>query len=179
MKKNSRIFVAGHRGLAGSAIFNHLTNSGYTNVFGVSSSQLDLRDQTSVRSYFDRNKPEYVILAAAKVGGIMENKNNPAVFAYDNLMIQTNVIDAAYEYGVEKFLFLGTSCIYPSNYTVPIREEDLLNGPLEKTNEAYSIAKIAGIKLGQYYAQQYGFNFVPVMPPNLYGPGDKIGRAHV
>lgn len=181
MNKNSKIYVAGHRGMAGSAIIRDLSKKGYTNLIGATREQVNLTEQLEVAEFFRKERPEYVILAAAKVGGILENKNHPAEFMYDNLMIQTNIMDTAHVYGVKKLLFLGTSCIYPSNFDVPITEDDLLNGPLEPTNEAYSIAKIAGIKMAQYYRAQYGANYISVMPPNLYGPGDNfsLDKSHV
>jgi GDP-L-fucose synthase len=172
MNKESKIYVAGHRGMVGSAIVRALNKYGYKNVVGRSSTELDLKDQHQVTEFFKQEKPEYVFLAGAKVGGILANQNYPAEFLYDNLMIESNVIDAAYKNQVRKLLFLGSSCIYPKLAEQPIKEESLLSGYLESTNEAYAIAKIAGIKLCQAYHKQYGARFISVMPTNLYGIGD-------
>lgn len=172
MEQNSKIYIAGHRGMVGSAIWRKLKKEGYTNVIGRSSSELDLRDQKAVHTFFENEKPEYVFLAAAKVGGILANNTYPAEFLYENLLIQNNVIHAAYENHVKKLLFLGSSCIYPKLAEQPIKEESLLSGYLESTNEAYAIAKIAGIKLCQAYHKQYGCRFISVMPTNMYGYGD-------
>jgi GDP-L-fucose synthase len=172
MEKNSKIFVAGHRGLAGSAIVRILQREGFDNVVIKSKSELDLRNQIQVKDFFESEKIEYVFDAAAKVGGIYANSTYPADFIYDNLMIQTNLIDSAYRSGIKKFLFLGSVCIYPKFAPLPIVEDCLLTGFLEPTNEAYAVAKIAGIKMCQAYRKQYGFNAISLMPTNLYGPGD-------
>lgn len=172
MEKNSKIFVAGHRGLAGSAIVRILQKQGFSNVVTKSKSELDLRNQQEVKDFFATEKIEYVFDAAAKVGGIYANSTYPADFIYDNLMIQTNLIDSAYRCNVKKFLFLGSVCIYPKFAPLPIVEDCLLTGFLEPTNEAYAVAKIAGIKMCQAYRKQYGFNAISLMPTNLYGPGD-------
>jgi GDP-L-fucose synthase len=181
MKLTNKIYVAGHNGLVGNAIFKLLKNLGYTNIITKSSKELDLRNKALVDDFFKNEKPQFVILAAAKVGGIHANNTYPADFYYDNICIQNNVIHAAYINQVEKLLFLGSSCIYPKNSPQPICESYLLNGYLEPTNEAYAIAKLAGIKMCQAYRQQYGCNFISVMPPNLYGPGDNydLENAHV
>ena len=181
MEKNSKIFVAGHNGLVGSAIVRKLRNEGYNNLILRSRRELDLRDQRTVRHFFSTDKPEYVFLAAAKVGGIIANAQAPADFTYDNLAIQTNVIDSAYRNGVKKLLFLGSACIYPKITSQPIKEEYLLEGKLEPTNEGYALAKIVGLKLCEYYKQQYGFNAISLMPVNLYGPNDNFDptKSHV
>ena len=181
MEKESKIYLAGHRGLVGSAIARKLEAEGYTNVILRSSSELDLRDQRQIAKFFSREKPEYVFLAAAKVGGILANSTYPAEFIHDNLAIQTNVIHQAYLHGVKKLLFLGSSCIYPRHAPQPLKEEYLLTGPLEQTNEPYAIAKIAGIVMCKSYNQQYGTNYISVMPTNLYGPGDNfdLDTSHV
>ena len=181
MNKDSRIYIAGHRGMVGSAIHRHLLTIGYSNILLRSSQELDLRHQSAVDQFFDSEKPEYVFLAAAKVGGIVANNTYRADFLYDNLMIQSNVIHAAWKYGVKKLLFLGSSCIYPKMAPQPLREEYLLTGPLEQTNEPYAIAKITGIKMCEAYHQQYGCNFISVMPTNLYGPNDNydLNNSHV
>jgi GDP-L-fucose synthase len=181
MQKHSGIFVAGHRGLVGSAILRRLQAEGYENILTVGRDKLDLREQTLVRTFFDEHRPEFVFLAAATVGGIMANNTYSAEFLADNLAIQSNVIDAAYKNGVRKLLFLGSSCIYPKMAPQPIREEYMLTGPLEPTNEWYAIAKIAGIKMCQAYRRQYGFPAISIMPTNLYGPGDNfdLQTAHV
>jgi len=181
MEKNSKIFVAGHNGLVGSAIVRKLQNEGYDNLILRSRRELDLRDQRAVRNFFSTEKPEYVFLAAAKVGGIIANALAPADFTYDNLAIQTNVIDSAYRNGVNKLLFLGSACIYPKITSQPIKEEYLLEGKLEPTNEGYALAKIVGLKLCEYYKQQYGFNAISLMPVNLYGPNDNFDptKSHV
>lgn len=178
---DARIFVAGHRGLVGSAIMRNLAAAGYTNVLTATREQLDLRDQSDVRDWFEQHRPEYVYLVAGRVGGILANSTYPADFIYDNLMIHSTVVEAARHVNVTKLLYLGSSCIYPRNATQPIREEELLTGPLEPTNEPYAIAKIAGIKLCQYYRQQYGCDFISAMPTNLYGPGDNFNleTSHV
>ena len=181
MNQQDRIYVAGHNGLVGSAIVRLLRHRGYDNLILRSSKELDLRNQQAVLDFFEQEKPQYVFLAAAKVGGIWANKTYPAEFIYDNLQVQNNVIHASYVHRVEKLLFLGSSCIYPKNALQPIREEYLLGDYLEPTNEAYAIAKIAGVKMCQYYHQQYGCRFISAMPTNLYGPGDNyhLENAHV
>ena len=181
MEKTSKIFVAGHRGLVGSAIYRKLQAEGYTNLVIRTSSELDLRDQLAVKNFFTKEKPEYVFLAAAKVGGIIANAQAPADFTYDNIAIQTNVIDSAYRTGVKKLLFLGSACIYPKVTAQPVKEEYLLEGKLEVTNEGYALAKILGLKLCQYYKEQYGFNAISLMPVNLYGPNDNFDpvKSHV
>jgi GDP-L-fucose synthase len=181
LETNSRIYIAGHRGLVGSAITRRLKAAGYTNLILKTSKELDLRDQGAVTSFFEEARPEYVFLAAARVGGILANSNYPADFIYDNLAISTNVIHAAYRSGVRRLLFLGSSCIYPRECPQPIREEYLLTGPLEPTNEPYAVAKIAGLKMCQAYARQYGCDFFSLMPTNLYGPGDNFNleNSHV
>ena len=181
MLKDSRVFVAGHRGLVGSAICRKLEANGYSDVRTQSRSETDLTDPGEVRQFFAELQPEYVFLAAAKVGGIHANNSAPADFLRDNLQIQLNVIDAAYQAGVKKLVFLGSSCIYPKHAPQPMKEEHLLTGPLEPTNEWYAIAKIAGIKQCQAYRRQYGFNAVSLMPTNLYGPGDNfdLQNSHV
>jgi len=177
MQASSRIFVAGHRGLAGSAICRKLRSSGYGNLILRDRAELDLCDASAVKKFFAAEKPEYVFLAAARVGGILANSSRPAEFIHDNLAIEINVIDAAYRSGVKKLQFLGSSCIYPKLAPQPMREEYLLTGPLEPTNEWYAVAKIAGIKLAQAYRQQYGFHAISLMPTNLYGPGDNFDLA--
>ena len=181
MDTSSRIYVAGHRGLVGSAIVRNLESKGYTNLVVRTSSELNLREQADVRNFFAAEKPDYVFLAAAKVGGIHANDTYPAEFIRDNLQIQTNVIDAAYQSGSQKLCFLGSSCIYPKFAPQPMKEEHLLTGELEPTNEWYAIAKIAGIKMCQAYRKQYGFPAISVMPTNLYGPGDNfdLEKSHV
>jgi GDP-L-fucose synthase len=181
METHSKIFVAGHRGLAGSAIVRRLESLGYTNLVTRSHGELDLRVQGPVEDFFAAERPEYVFLAAAKVGGILANSSHPAEFLRDNLLIQNNLIHYAYAYGATKLLFLGSSCIYPKLAPQPIKEEYLLTGPLEPTNEWYAIAKIAGIKMCQAYRQQYGFRAISLMPTNLYGPGDNfdLQSSHV
>ncbi|KGM54333.1 GDP-L-fucose synthase [Lysobacter daejeonensis GH1-9] len=181
MQRNARIFVAGHRGLVGGAITRRLQAEGYDNLLLAGRDSLDLRDRDSVEAFFTQHKPEYVFLAAAKVGGIHANNTYPADFLFQNLQIQNNVIDAAYRHGATKLTFLGSSCIYPKLAPQPLKEEYLLTGPLEPTNEWYAIAKIAGIKLCQAYRRQYGFNAISLMPTNLYGPGDNfdLNNSHV
>ncbi len=181
MERNSTIYVAGHKGMVGSAIWRKLKSDGFTNLIGATSSELDLKDQRAVGRFFTEHKPEYVFLAAAKVGGIYANNTYPAEFLYDNLMIEANVIHAAHQHNVRKLLFLGSSCIYPKLADQPISEDSLLTGPLEPTNEAYAIAKIAGIKLCEFYRKQFGSNFISVMPTNLYGVNDNYHpeNAHV
>jgi GDP-L-fucose synthase len=181
MEKNSKIYIAGHKGMVGAAIYRQLESEGYKNLVVRSSSELDLRDQSHVKQFFEQVKPEYVFLAAAKVGGIVANNTYRADFLYDNLMIEANLIHSAWQQGVRKLLFLGSSCIYPKLAPQPMREQDLLTGPLETTNEPYAIAKIAGIKLCEAYRDQYGCNFIAAMPTNLYGPGDNyhLQNSHV
>lgn len=181
MEKHACIYVAGHRGLAGSAIMRKLQNEGYTNLVYRTSSELDLRNQTEVDAFFQSSSIDYVFLAAAKVGGITANNEYPADFIRDNLYIQTNVIDAAYRYNVKKLLFLGSTCIYPKHAPQPIKEEALLTGPLEATNEPYAIAKIAGLKMCESYNRQYGTHFIAAMPTNLYGKNDNfdLETSHV
>lgn len=178
MTPDSRIFVAGHRGLVGAAIVRCLGAAGYSNLIFRERTQLDLTSQEAVESFFARETPEFVFLAAAKVGGIHANNTYPAEFLLDNLKIQNNLIESAHRHGVKKLLFLGSSCIYPKLAPQPLNEDCLLTGPLEPTNEWYAIAKIAGIKLCQAYRRQYGFNAISVMPTNLYGPGDNFNLAN-
>lgn len=181
MELNSKIYIAGHRGMVGSAILRNLRRRGYSNFLLRTHSELDLTCQSAVSDFFATEKPEYVFLAAAKVGGIVANSTYPAQFFYENMMIQTNVIHSSYEHGVRKLMFLGSSCIYPKLAEQPMSEDALLTGVLEPTNEAYAIAKISGIKMCDYYRAQYGCNFVSVMPTNLYGPGDNydLQNSHV
>ena len=181
MNKKSKIYIAGHRGMVGSAIHRKLLGMGYTNIITRTSTELDLRIQETVNEFFEMERPDYVFLAAAKVGGIMANNLYRADFLYENLMIQSNVIHSAYATGVKKLLFLGSSCIYPKLAPQPMKEEYLLTGLLEPTNEPYAIAKIAGIKMCDAYRAQYGCNFISVMPTNLYGPNDNynLQNAHV
>lgn len=174
MHKTSRVFVAGHRGLVGSAIVRKLERDGYSDLICRTRQELDLTDQAAVDKFFETVKPEFVFLAAAEAGGILANSERPAVFIRNNLLIQTHVIDAAWRNGVTKLLFLGSSCIYPRDAVQPIREEYLLSGPLEKSNDAYAVAKIAGIRMVQAYRQQYGFDGICLMPTNLYGPNDNF-----
>jgi GDP-L-fucose synthase len=177
MNKTSAVFVAGERGLAGSAICRALRARGFTNLVSAPRATLDLRDQAAVERFFAERRPEYVFLAAAKVGGILANDTYPADFIRDNLLIQNNVIDSAHRHGARKLCFLGSSCIYPRLAPQPLREDSLLTGPLEPTNQWYAVAKIAGIKMCQAYALQYGFHAISVMPTNLYGPGDNFDLA--
>ena len=181
MDRHSKTYVAGHRGLVGSAILRKLTFEGYTNLVTVDREDLDLRDQSAVEAWFRATRPEHVFLVAGTVGGILANATRPAEFIYDNMMIHATVVHAAHRHGVRKLLYLGSSCIYPRDCPQPMREEHLLSGPLEPTNEPYAIAKIAGIKLCQAYRHQYGCNFVAAMPTNLYGPHDNFDpeRSHV
>ena len=181
MDSNSRVYVAGHKGLVGSAIVRNLKGRGYNNISSATSDHWDLRIRHDVDTFFRINNPEYVFLAAAKVGGIHANNEYPAEFIHDNLMIQTNVIDSAYRNGVKKLVFLGSSCIYPKMAKQPITEDALMTGPLEPTNDAYAIAKIAGIRMCRAYRQQYGFNAISLMPTNLYGPNDNFDllNSHV
>ncbi|WP_018341403.1 GDP-L-fucose synthase [Cytophaga aurantiaca] len=181
MNKESKIYVAGHRGMVGSALVRLLEKKGYTNIITRTSKELDLRDQQQVRQFFQTEKPEYVILAAAKVGGIQANNIYRADFIYDNIIMEANVIHQAYETKVKKLLFLGSSCIYPKMAPQPLKEDYLLTGTLEATNEPYAIAKIAGIKMCEAYKDQYGCNFISAMPTNLYGPNDNydLNNSHV
>jgi GDP-L-fucose synthase len=174
MNKSDSIYVAGHQGLVGSAIVRRLQRAGFENLLLSTRAQLDLRDQRGVASFVQENRPAYVFMAAARVGGIHANATYPANFIHDNLVVQSNLIDAAWRHGVRKLLFLGSSCIYPRMAPQPMKEEYLLTGPLEPTNEWYAIAKIAGIKMCQAYRRQYGFNAISAMPTNLYGPGDNF-----
>ena len=181
MEKNSRIYVAGHRGLVGSAIVRNLKANGFTNIVTRTHAELDLTNQADVRKFFEEERPEYVFLAAAKVGGIHANNTYPADFIYDNLMIQNNLIKAAHDFKVIKLLFLGSTCIYPKMAPQPIKEEYLLTGALEETNEAYAVAKIAGLEMCKFFKRQYGDNFISCMPTNLYGPNDNfdLKSSHV
>jgi GDP-L-fucose synthase len=181
MEKNAKIYVAGHRGLVGSAIMRKLTSAGYNNIITRTHKELDLTRQIEVEKFFEKEKPEFVFLAAAKVGGILANSTYKAEFIYDNMMIEFNVIHSAYKYGVKKLLFLGSSCIYPKNCPQPIKEEYILTGELEKTNEPYALAKISGLKMCDYYREQYGCDFISAMPTNLYGPNDNynLETSHV
>jgi GDP-L-fucose synthase len=181
INKRSKIYVAGHRGLVGSALVRAMQSRGYQRILVRTRAELDLTQQVAVRDFFDRERPDAVILAAARVGGIHANNSRPAEFIRDNLLIQDHVIDAAQRSGVDKFVFLGSSCIYPKLAEQPIREDSLLSGPLEPTNEWYAIAKIAGVKLCQALRREYGFNAICLMPTNLYGPGDNfdLQQAHV
>ena len=181
MELTDKIYIAGHRGMVGSALVRKLTVLGYRNLVLKNSSELDLRDQADVRAFFNAERPDFVFLAAAKVGGILANNRYRAEFLYDNLMIQSNIIDAAYRSNVQKLLFLGSSCIYPKLAPQPLTEDALLSGFLEPTNEPYAIAKIAGIKLCDAYRDQYGCNFIAAMPTNLYGPNDNydLTNSHV
>ncbi|HEX9639334.1 MAG TPA: GDP-L-fucose synthase [Acidobacteriota bacterium] len=181
MAQHARIYVAGHRGLVGSAIMRRLAADGFSNLLTATREQLDLRDQAAVHYWFRANRPEYIFLVAGTVGGILANSARPADFIYDNMMIHATVVEAAYRYGAKKLLYLGSSCIYPRECSQPIREPQLLTGPLEPTNEPYAIAKIAGIKLCQAYRKQYGCNFISAMPTNLYGPHDNfdLTSSHV
>lgn len=181
MEKQHKIYVAGHRGMVGSAIVRHLQAEGFSNIVYRTSAELDLRNQAEVNAFFEAEQPDFVVLAAAKVGGIQANNTYRADFLYDNLMMEANVIKACHEFGVRKMLFLGSSCIYPKLAPQPLKEEYLLTGPLEPTNEPYAVAKIAGIKLAETFRQQYGLNFISVMPTNLYGPNDNydLNNSHV
>lgn len=181
MERNAKIYVAGHKGMVGSALVRYLEENGYPNIVGRTSSELDLRRQPDVESFFEEEMPEYVFLAAAKVGGIYANNTYPAEFIYDNLMIAANIVHSSYKYGVKKLLFLGSSCIYPKLANQPIREGYLLTGQLEPTNEAYAIAKISGIELCKFYRRQYGCDFISAMPTNLYGINDNfdLETSHV
>ena len=181
MEKDSKIYIAGHRGLVGSALVRKLTEMGYMNLIARTHAELDLTRQRDVEDFFDKERPEYVFLAAAKVGGILANNTYPAEFIYSNIVVQSNVIHSSYLFGVKKLLFLGSSCIYPRDCPQPMKEEYLLSGYLEPTNEPYAVAKIAGIKMCQSYNRQYGTNYISVMPTNLYGPNDNfdLQNAHV
>jgi GDP-L-fucose synthase len=181
MEPNSKIYIAGHRGMVGSAIHRNLLSKGFTNFVVRTSSELDLRNQAAVEEFFAKEKPEYVFLAAAKVGGIQANNTQRADFIYENIMLQSNVIHASYKHGVKKLMFLGSSCIYPKMAPQPLKEDYLLTGELEPTNEPYAIAKIAGIKMCESYHRQYGCNFISVMPTNLYGQNDNydLNNSHV
>jgi GDP-L-fucose synthase len=181
MKKDSKIYIAGHNGMVGSAILRDLEKNGFTNIVKRTRKELDLLDQKEVLNFFEKEKPEYVFMAAAKVGGIIANRENPASFIYENLMVETNIINSAHKTNVKKLLFLGSSCIYPKFATQPMTEDCLLSGELESTNEFYAIAKIAGIKLCQAYRKQYGCDFISVMPTNLYGEHDSynLQNSHV
>ncbi|MCH9616877.1 MAG: GDP-L-fucose synthase [Chlamydiia bacterium] len=181
LNKDAKIYVAGHNGLVGRALVSKLMEAGFTNIITRSSTELDLRDQAQTEAFFEKEKPEYVYLAAAKVGGILANSEHPGTFIYDNLAIELNVINTAYKKGVKKLLFLGSSCIYPKECPQPIYEEYLLTAPLETTNKSYAIAKIAGIELCQAYKKQYGFNAICCMPSNLYGAHDNfdLTNSHV
>lgn len=178
MEKTSKIYVAGHRGLVGSAIVRNLESKGYHNIIKRTHKELDLTNQRAVWDFFEEEKPEYVILAAAKVGGINANNTLPAEFIYENLMIQNNIIHSAHMNQVKKLLFLGSTCIYPKMAPQPIIEDALLTGPLEVTNEAYAVAKIAGLEMCKFYKRQYGDNFISCMPTNLYGPNDNFDLKH-
>lgn len=181
MKLTDRIYIAGHRGMVGSALARNFQARGFTNIITRTSAEVDLRNQQAVNDFFEKEKPTYVLLAAAKVGGIIANNSYRAEFIYDNLMIEANIIHAAYKTGVKKLLFLGSSCIYPKMAIQPLKEDSLLTGLLEQTNEPYAIAKIAGIKLCDAYRAQYGCNFISAMPTNLYGPNDNydLQKSHV
>jgi GDP-L-fucose synthase len=181
MNKDSKIYVAGYKGLVGSAIKRKLEEKGFNNLIYTDREEFDMQNQAAVNAFFEKEKPEYVFLAAAKVGGIWANKTYPAEFIYSNLSIQVNIINAAFKNNVKKLLFLGSSCIYPKMAPQPMKEEHLLTSPLEPTNEAYAIAKIAGLKMCRYYNEQYGTNYISVMPTNLYGPNDNydLQTSHV
>jgi len=181
MQKDSKIYVAGHKGLVGSAIVRNLEKKGYTNILGRTHQELDLMIQQDVIDFFEKEKPEYVVLAAAKVGGINANNTMPAEFIYENLAVQNNVIKCAHDYKIKKLLFLGSTCIYPKLAPQPIKEEYLLSGPLEETNEAYAISKIAGLEMCKFFMRQYNDNFISCMPTNLYGPNDNfdLSSSHV
>ena len=181
LERNARIYVAGHRGLVGSAIWRELQRLGFANVIGRTHAELDLLDANAVQDFYAREKPEFVFVAAAKVGGILANNNHPAQFLYENLQIQNHLVHGAWKAGVKELLFLGSSCIYPKHAPQPLKEESLLTGPLEPTNEWYAIAKIAGIKMCQAYRRQYGCDFISAMPTNMYGPNDNydLQNSHV
>lgn len=181
MNKTDKIYVAGHRGLVGSAIVRNLKSKGYNNIVGRTHKELELTDQQAVRAFFEEERPDVVVLAAAKVGGINANNTTPAEFIYDNMQVQCNVIHCCHQYGVKKLLFLGSTCIYPKMAPQPIPEDALLTGPLETTNEAYAVAKIAGMEMCKFYKRQYGDDFISCMPTNLYGPHDNydLNGSHV
>jgi len=181
MNKNIKVYIVGHKGLVGSAIVRRLKKAGYNNLIYKTHKELDLINQQVVKDFFCKERPEWVFLAAAKVGGIMANIKNPSEFLYENLMIECNIINSAYKYGIEKLLFLGSSCIYPRECSQPMKEEYLLNGKLEPTNEGYGLAKIAGLKLCEYYDKQYNRNFISLVPSNVYGIGDNfnLNNSHV
>lgn len=181
MNKTDKIYVAGHRGLVGSAIVRNLKSKGYNNIVGRTHKELELTDQQAVRAFFEEERPDVVVLAAAKVGGINANNTTPAEFIYDNMQVQCNVIHCCHQYGVKKLLFLGSTCIYPKMAPQPIPEDALLTGPLETTNEAYAVAKIAGMEMCKFYKRQYGDDFISCMPTNLYGPHDNydLSGSHV
>lgn len=181
LTKEDKIYVAGHRGLVGSAIVRSLKRSGYTNIIGRTHAELDLTNQAAVKAFFEEERPDVVVLAAAKVGGINANQTTPAEFAYENMQIQCNVIKCCHDYKVKKLLFLGSTCIYPKMAPQPIPEDALLTGPLEQTNEAYALAKISGMQMCKYFKRQYGDNFISCMPTNLYGPHDnyELNGSHV
>ncbi len=181
MNKTDKIYVAGHRGLVGSAIVRNLQSKGYNNIVGRTHKELELTDQQAVRAFFEEERPDVVVLAAAKVGGINANNTTPAEFIYDNMQVQCNVIHCCHQYGVKKLLFLGSTCIYPKMAPQPIPEDALLTGPLETTNEAYAVAKIAGMEMCKFYKRQYGDDFISCMPTNLYGPHDNydLKGSHV
>ncbi len=181
MNKTDKIYVAGHRGLVGSAIVRNLQSKGYNNIVGRTHKELELTDQQAVRAFFEEERPDVVVLAAAKVGGINANNTTPAEFIYDNMQVQCNVIHCCHQYGIKKLLFLGSTCIYPKMAPQPIPEDALLTGPLETTNEAYAVAKIAGMEMCKFYKRQYGDDFISCMPTNLYGPHDNydLKGSHV
>ena len=181
IEHSDKIYVAGHRGLVGSAIVRNLESKGYTNIIGRTHKELDLTDQAAVRAFFDEERPDVVVLAAAKVGGINANNTQPAMFAYENMQIQCNIINESHKHNVKKLLFLGSTCIYPRMAPQPIPEDALLTGPLEETNEAYAIAKISGLEMCKFYKRQYGDNYISCMPTNLYGPHDNydLSGSHV
>lgn len=181
MNKTDKIYVAGHRGLVGSAIVRNLKSKGYNNIVGRTHKELELTDQQAVRAFFEEERPDVVVLAAAKVGGINANNTTPAEFIYDNMQVQCNVIHCCHQYGIKKLLFLGSTCIYPKMAPQPIPEDALLTGPLETTNEAYAVAKIAGMEMCKFYKRQYGDDFISCMPTNLYGPHDNydLSGSHV
>ena len=178
MNKNDKIYVAGHNGLLGSAIVRLLKQKGYNNILTATSSQLDLRCQSEVELFFKKEKPDIVVLAAAKVGSIVENKTYPAEFLYDNILIETDVINSAFKYDAKKLIFISSSCVYPTNAKQPLCEDDIFTGAIEKENEAYGLAKLVGLKLCEYYNKEYGKNFITVLPTNLYGVNDKFDPEH-
>ena len=178
MNKNDKIYVAGHNGLLGSAILRLLKQKGYNNIITATSSQLDLRCQSEVELFFKKEKPDIVVLAAARVGSIIENKTYPVEFLMDNILIETNIINSAYKYNINKLIFIASSCIYPTNAKQPLQEEDIFTGTLEEENESYGISKLVGLKLCEYYNKEYGKNFITVLPTNLYGVNDKFDPEH-